>query len=196
MYWWWYMSTRNKLDWIWFDLIWFDLTPLSFDLTMPSYGFNTWFSSGIRQWSFPFSDFVHDCFFKGIGSLLKFLTRLPAAKLTPCCIMQQEDLTPRCITSYRCKMQWGVKNIRKELWMNRLFHFNRSCQVSSLQNAAERFASLLHYAADRFDSPQIWLAAASCSGEISAKIIDLTTHGIMQRRDLTPRLQNATKRFH
>ncbi len=120
---------------------------------------------------------LHDCPFKGLGSLPEF-----------------SDLTPRC----QIDSQLHDAAVRFD---------------SSLHHAAIRFDMSLHHAAERFDSPlqsaaarfdtccimqqrdltprwkcswKVWLPAASCSGKISATIIDLTPCCIIQRRDLTP----------
>jgi hypothetical protein len=91
-----------------------------------------------------------------------------------CCIMQLRD------KYYYYRMQQGIKDICKELWMNRLFYLNCFCLISSLQNAAGRFDSLWQNAAGKK------LPAASCSGEISEKILDLTPRCIRQQKDLSP----------
>ncbi len=83
--------------------------------------------------------FLHDCPFKGLGSLPEFLD------LTPWCIMQQEDF---------CNNHWLDSPLHHTV---ERFDFPLQNAVARfdfpLQNAAVRFDSVLHNAKKRFDSP-------------------------------------------
>ncbi len=136
------------------------------------------------------------CTFKDLGSLPKFLTCLPTAKLTPCCqidsvllnwlpaasyggkdwprpILQRLDPSPHCkmqqgVKSPCCKMQWENFTPRCPMYYYYSnFLFRFYHIMVQWYNVAGRFDSPLHHAAGRFlQQPWTWFPVASFSGEI------------------------------
>ncbi len=145
---------------------------------------------GIGYWRPPIYVFLHDCPFKGLGSLPESL-----------------DLTPRCqIDSplHHAAVRFDCRPHHAAVRFDSPLHHAAERFDSLLQSAAERFDFPLQNAVGMFDSPlhdaegrflqqsltwlpavsysgEIWLPAAKCSGEIRLPLYDKRL-----RRDLTP----------